>query len=427
VADAAIELGEARQSGHEPGIRRAIVLSGGGARGAYEAGVLRYIFEKLPPQLGFVPRFQLYCGTSVGAVHACYLAAHADEPDEGTRGLVDIWREMAFSNVYRFGVMDALSFSRTLLGFALGSSVSTEDRPARIHGLLNTEPLERLVVERIPWRRLRRNIHSRLVGALTVSVTEIATGRTLVFVDNRERALPSWTRDPVVIAKPERVGPEHALASAAIPFLFPAVRVGDTYFCDGGLRQITPLTPALRLGANRVLVIGLRAPPGEGEPPELAAERQSQFLSAAFLFGKVLNAFLIDPIDYDLSHMRILNNVLRAGCEEFGPDYLHRVNRLVERERGLGFRLVEDCFIQPSQNIGTIAASHVERMRRGPRKSWVGSLALRTLTRGAPEDEADLMSYLLFDGDYASDLIELGMADAARNEEKLARFFIEEP
>ena len=406
------------------GIVRAVVLSGGGARGAYEAGVLRYVFEKLPDRLGYVPRFDLYCGTSVGAVHACFLAAHADDPPEGARGLAAVWDEMSFSTVYSFGLADAFSFSRTLLGFVRGSPVDTGGNPSRIHGLLNTEPLERLVIQRIPWRRLRRNLRNGTVRGLSVSATEIATGRTVVFVDNRERRVPSWTRDPMQVARWSRIGPEHALASAAIPFLFPAVRVAGSYYCDGGLRQITPLAPALRLGANRVLVVGLRAKPPE-QPRPVEPERLKHFLSAGFLFGKVLNALLIDPIDYDLGHMRVLNELLRVGVAEFGPEYLERVNRSVAAQRGLGFRLVEDCLIRPSQDIGGIAARHVARLRRGPSRSWIGSMALRTLTRGSPEDEADLMSYLLFDGEFASELIALGMHDAGEAESDLVRFFEE--
>ncbi len=139
----------------------------------------------------------------------------------------------------------------------------------------------------------------------------------------------------------------------------------------------------------------------------------------------MLNALLIDPIDYDLGHMRVLNELLRVGVAEFGPEYLERVNRSVAAQRGLGFRLVEDCLIRPSQDIGGIAARHVARLRRGPSSSWIGSMALRTLTRGSPEDEADLMSYLLFDGEFASELIALGMHDAGEAESDLVRFFEE--
>ncbi len=405
------------------GRRVGLVLSGGGARGAYEAGVLQHVFGPLARRLGFTPRIDIYSGASVGAVHTCYLAAHSDQVDAGTEALVEVWRAMSFSRVYEFGIGDALSFSRTLIESVLGTATESDEHPDRLHGLLNTTPLERLVVERIPWRRLRRNLRRGLFESLSVSTTEVATGRTVIFVDNRERRVSSWTRDPHQIGVADRIGPNHALASAAIPFLFPAVRIGGTYYADGSLRQNTPLTPALRLGANRLLIVGLRTPVlhSLGEP--VAEERLERFRSASFLFGKILNALLIDRLEYDVSHMRVLNEALRAGIEAHGEQHLEEINRRIERERGLGFQLVEDCFVQPSEDIGEIASRHVRRLRKGRIGSWVGSLTLRALTRGSPEDEADFMSYLLFDAEYGSDLMELGGRDAAACEEGLARLF----
>jgi NTE family protein len=347
----------------------------------------------------------------------------SDDPEAGVRALVEIWRKMSFATVYRFGVGDAYGFSKTLLGFVTGRATGAGDDKARVHGLLDTAPLAQLVVEGIPWRRLRQNRRAGRFSAVCVSTTEIATGRTVTFVDHHDRAVPTWTNDVLHVARPARLTPEHALASAAIPFLFPAVRIGETYFCDGSLRQQTPLSPALRLGSNRVLVVGLR----HGRPPSLddplAAERIERMSSAGFLFGKVLNALLIDRLEYDLGQMRVMNRVLRAGIELWGDEYLDRINVQVKKERGLGFRVVEDCLIRPSEDIGSIAARHVERVRSSPGRSWLGSLAFGALTRGSPSNEADLMSYLLFDGEYAAELIDLGYRDAEAMEADLYRFF----
>ena len=411
------------------GPRLAVVLSGGGARGAYEVGVLRFVYGKLARRLGFVPRVDIYAGSSVGAVHCAYMAGKAHSPGPGIEGMAQIWRHMAFSTVYSFGLSDLAGFGRTFLGAVLGRSRGVRGRsprgPSRLHGLLNTSPLERLVVRGIDWRQLRRNVREHRLDSLCVSATEIATGRTVSWVDTADQRVPSWTRDEHHIARAARIGPTHTLASAAIPLLFPAVRVADTYYVDGGLRQHTPLTPALRLGANRLLIIGLRHPGTASIDAPVADHRLEKFRSLGFLMGKLLNAFLIDRLEYDVAHMRVINRVLRAGLTSFGKEYLEQINPDVRELRGHGFQIVEDVFVQPSEDIGAVAADHVRRLRHDTGRSWIGDLVFRALTRGEAEDEADFMSYLLFDGQYAADLISLGEIDAERCEEALARLFLE--
>jgi NTE family protein len=407
------------------GIRRALVLAGGGARGAYEAGVLRYLYGDLARRLGFGPRIDIYSGSSVGAVHSCHLAARAHEPLAGARALSDIWSQMSFSAVYRFGMGDAASCMRTLFGSLVGRSNDTGHAPRRLHGLLNTEPLEALVVHQIPWRQLRRNLRGGLLDALCISATDVATGRIVSFIDGADLQLQAWAKDPTNVPLPTRVGPDHALASAAIPMLFPAIRIGGTYYVDGGLRHSSPLTPALRLGANRLLIVGLHGTAASRTDDPVSAERLEKFRTLGFVIGKVLNALLGDRLDADIRNMHALNTVLRAGIERYGAEHVQTIMPTVEHARGRAFQVVEDVLISPSEDIGQIASRHVRRLQREGRGSLFGRFVFRALTRGEPEDEADLMSYLLFDGSYASDLMELGAADAAAREEQLAQLFLE--
>ena len=169
--------------------------------------MLYFVYGKLARRLGFLPRIDAFCGSSVGSVHSCYLAAHADRPIQGVSGLVEIWREMAFSTVYSFGMGDALNFTRTLLGSVWGSATESEEHPERLHGLLNTTPLEDLVVKRIPWRRLRRNLHRGIVEHVCVSATEIGTDRTIAVHRQAGRAGPTLDQRPDARCQDRETGP----------------------------------------------------------------------------------------------------------------------------------------------------------------------------------------------------------------------------
>ena len=407
---------------------RALVLSGGGARGAYEAGALRFILDELPKRLGRPVGFDLLCGTSVGAIHACYLAAtaHQGEEQRGER-LASVWRSFRVDEVLPLSTLDLLQMPRRILGLLRGGADLVRQRPERLYGLLDTARLSKIVEDSIPWRSIRRNVSEGRVRAVCVAATQIVTGQTIVFVESREPSTQHWTREPTVVPRAARLTPAHALASAAIPVLFPAVRVGSTYYSDGGLRLNTPLMPAVYLGADRVLVIGL-SHRGQDRTEAAAAERRIEaYGNPIFMFGKVLNALLLDHLDTDLARMRLVNDVLRAGVRVYGPEFLERVNDPGVHQRGTRYRLIDDVVIRPSVALGAVAGNVLERKRGEPRLAPLLRLFLRALGSGGTTSESDLLSYLLFDEAYAEPAMELGFADARAREEELLRFFSDEP
>ncbi len=395
----------------------ALVCSGGGARGAYEAGIIKYLREELPSSVRPHVHFDAICGTSVGAITSCFLAASADAPGEQGRRLCDFWTALQLEKVYRVDGEDLWTITRKIWNLA-----REEDRPQgwRLYDLLHLAPLEEMVRTQIPWARISANLARGNLSALSVSTTRIVDGKTVVYVQRKEGGIPPWSRDPFTEAREAVVGPEHALASAAIPMLFKSVKIGDEYFCDGSVRQNTPLSPALRLGAERVLILSLRHKPSGPVPPP---RPMATYPSTPVLMGKVLNALMLDHTEYDLDRMRRFNAILDTGVKTFGPDFLPQMNQTVIQMRGQPYRRVKDLVIRPSRDLGEIAAAQAKGKRLVNEKSGFPTRMLQRLTQSQLFTSADLASYLLFDGDYAAALIALAMEDAHAQREALIAFF----
>ncbi len=396
----------------QPKSRTALVLGGGGARGAYEAGVLAYLFEEIYPRLPPGFEFDIVSGSSVGAIHAAYVGASAHQPLAERAGrLLDTWREMQLADVLRLSPLDLLGLPLRALGLTRLRRGEPSDGPETrvVGGLVDFSALEWLVLQRISWSDLAANLDAGRPGALCVSCTEVRSGKVTVFIDGALGDARPWAFDPNANALQARIDASHVRASAAIPFLFPAVLVGDRYYVDGGLRMNTPLSPALRLACDRALVISLKhqlAP--EERPPAYATEVITQ---PAFLLGKVLDALTLERVEYELARIDLVNNLIQHGQATYGEGFLETLNAVVAAGRGVGYREVRTFALRPSEDLGRVAwRCHEQDCGRS--LGFVASQLARTALRGVPAGEGDLLSYLYFDRSFTRELLELGRSDA---------------
>lgn len=395
-----------------------LVLSGGGARGAYEAGVIRYIRDELPQKVREKINFDILCGTSVGGINSCFLAAHSHTPHLQGKMLTSVWQSLKIDTVYKIDWRELFNLPRFLLGSRGRGQIDELVGPGRLGGLFNTYPLEKFVTRSIEWPNIKKNIKDGFLHALAINATNISTGNTHVFVQS-ESPLSHASKNPQIKTVWVDITPSHALASAAMPWIFPAVEIAGEIYCDGAIKMTTPISPALRLGAQRLLVIGLRS---QKDPDALPVKFDS-YPSAAFLLGKILNALLQDKTEYDLLQLNRFNKLLAAGTQKFGEEFAIDFAQVATQLRGTPYRNIDSLVVRPSTDLSLIAEKH---LKLGSISSRVGGLIgpiLRRIGENAEGQAKDLLSYLLFDGEFANDLIMLGMHDADACRQDLIDFF----
>ncbi len=388
-----------------------LILSGGGARGAYEVGVLEYIFSEFGDGRGLPPQVDLISGTSVGAVNGTFVASAIDDVNAGVKRLSSVWTSLELPQVLGFGLKQAAGLYRVLLG---GSG--------QARGVFDPAPLSALVGRNVRWRRLRQNIRSGKLRALTVSTTHVGTGQPVIFVDAAPGVGIPKSLGLHALVRRARIGQHHVLASAAIPLIFPAVEIGNEIHCDGGLRLNTPMGPSVHLGMNRLLVIGLSTPHAEGR----RAVQDGKYPGATYMLGKVLNAFLLDHVNSDLLEVQRINDFLKDGIRAYGPDFLDRINEAARARGALAQRrLLSSLVLRPTIDIGQVASDYLASNRVRFGKS-LGRAFISMIDVGEGAD-ADLASYLLFDGGFAQALIEMGRRDAHAKRAEIEAFLFEDP
>lgn len=367
--------------------RRALVLAGGGARAAYQVGVLRAIADWLPP--GQACPFKVLVGTSAGAINVAALAANATCLADGVTALEAVWSGFRSSQVVR---CDPLTVLRGVLHWTV-SLASSGWLAAPPRSLLDTTPLRDLLQQVIPLERIRDGLERGPLEAVAVATTSYSSGRAVAFFEARP-AIDEWQRTRRA-GKRRPIDFETLMASAAIPFFFPASRIDGDYYGDGAMRQLAPLSPAVHLGANRLLVVGTRA----DVPASPADASLGRPPSPGHLLGFVLDSLFTDGLSIDVERLRQINQLLSADAVGTDP----------------GHRPIEILLVQPSDDPTAIARRHLGAMPRSLR------VLLRTI--GALEARGGLLaSYLLFESSYTNELMALGRSDATARRDEIMAF-----
>ncbi len=369
-----------------------LILSGGGARAAYQVGVLKGINKILPSTM--TNPYDIISGTSAGAINGIALASFADNYRIGVRHLERIWGGFECCQVYRtdfFGVSNSLArLVRTLI---IGRRFRND-----VVSLLDNTPLTELLQDVIKFENIQTNIDNNHLHAITVNCSSLSTGESVSFFQGHY-SINNWER-PRRKGVRSRLTLDHLLASSAIPMIFPARKIHREYYADGAVRQLAPLSPTLHLGADKLLVIGV-----SGETNKVNKEEAIvPYPSPARIMGHMLNAAFLDSIEADVARLTRINRTLS------------KIPQKTKNKEEMELKNVDILEIKPSLSLDEIAGKHAKEV------PWALRLALGG-SGNTSQSGSGLLSYLLFSKGYCRNLIDLGYHDALSRSEEVKAFF----
>ncbi len=363
-----------------------LVLSGGGARAAYQVGVLAALAERVPSL-----NFPILTGVSAGAINTLYLAASPGSFADAVTALRGEWARLTADRVYR---VRPTRLGRMVVQRLLRAAIGRRAGPTPLRGLLDMEPLREFLAGGLDVSGLKANLATGRLRAVALTATSYSSGHTVTFVQGAPE-IPTWERARrLAVRTPLTI--EHVLASSAIPVLFPAVQLGEEYYGDGSVRQTAPLSPAIHLGARAVVAIAMQT-----RLPATALPSAPEYPTAAQALGIVLNSIFLQALDADAERLARINRLLELLPPDVRPPDLGRVELLM---------------LHPSQDLGALAAGRFGTLPRTVR------FVVETMG-GKRVRAADFLSYLLFEPSYTSRLMDLGHADVNRNWPQIASFF----
>lgn len=375
--------------------KTALVLSGGGARGAYQVGVLKGIVEILKNQNIPIP-FQILSGTSAGAINTAFISSQNTSFESSLEKLIYLWSNIKTEQVFTLDLLSKNNFSFSQL---LKISTTKSEQFFKFNSLLDTTPLKKLIQENCDFSNIQKNIDNHRYESVLITANNYISGAAVSFIQTPEifdSQKLLWT-DSKRKAEKTVLTADHVLASSAIPLLFPPIDIQGAFYGDGCVRNHTPCSPCIRLGATKLFVVGVRNQKAMNSVPD--HQKEISNVSMIRILNTLLNAVLLDSVEDD---------VLR----------IQKINQLVDSSSAKpGLKKIPAICISPSANFGTLAR---EKSYKLPRL-----LRLTISALGHLDDASEILSYLLFDGDYCKKLIEIGYEDALNERKNVIDFFSE--